>query len=140
MRHVSLRLLARFAAAVLVVTALSACAKAPSKVFLDLQDAARKGDAEAFAANFSEDSQPFARALLALYDSQYPAGGPAPRPLDQLTLMEVQKETIDGDKAELEVKAQGGAPVVLVFVKEKGHWRLDVDRTDREGRNTQDEE
>lgn len=127
-------------AALLAVLALAACGKSPTKVFLALQDAARQGDDEAFAAGFSADSRPFAQALLALYDSQYPKEGPAPRPLAQLTLAEVQSETVEGDKAELVVAAKGGPPVTLVFVKEKDGWKLDVRLTDRHARNLPEDE
>lgn len=125
----------RVSVAFCLVATVVACAKPPSKVFLSLQDAARKGEAETFASHFTSDSQPFARALLALYASQYPAGGPAPRPLEQLTLSDVQSETIEGDKAEVVVAAKGGQPATLVFVKEKGAWKLDVRLTDRNARN-----
>lgn len=125
----------RVAAILVVAASLSACGKSPTKVFDALQEAARKGDAEAFATGFSAESQPFARALLALYDSQYPAGSPSPRPLEQLTLSEAQSETIEGDKAKVVVAAKGGTPVTLIFVREGGAWKLDVRLTDKNARD-----
>jgi len=125
----------RIVAALALAGSLAACGKSPTKVFDALQEAARKGDAETFGSHFSADSKPFAQALLALYASQYPANGPAPRPLEQLTLADVQSETIEGDKAKVVVAAKGGKPVTLVFVKEGGAWKLDVRLTDRNARD-----
>jgi hypothetical protein len=124
----------------LALLALAACGKSPTKVFQRLQEAARAGDDEVFASYFSADSKPFAQALLALYDSSYPKEGPAPRPLAQLTLADVQSESVDGDKAEVVVAAKGGPPVTLVFVKEGDGWKLDVRLTDRHARNLPDDE
>ena len=120
---------------VCLAVGLSACGRSPSSEFLRLQEAARAGDAETFASGFVADSQPFARALLALYSSQYPAGSPAPRPLDQLTVAEVRSESIEGDKAEVIVAVPAGAPAILVFIRESGSWKLDVRLTDRHIRN-----
>jgi len=134
--HCSSARTALHAVAILVLAgSLAACGRSPTRAFDALQEAARKGDTEAFALGFSAESQPFARALLALYASQYPAGGPSPRPLDQLTLSDAQSETIEGDKAKVVVAAKGGKPVTLIFVKESGAWKLDVRLTDKNARD-----
>lgn len=110
------------------------CSKSPSDVLALIEEAARAGDAEAFASHFTEDSAPFARALLSVYRTQAPAGAPPSKPLSILTTSIVVDERIEGDIAYLKVKTGQAATNtdILVFVRENGEWKLDVMKTEKE--------
>lgn len=124
----------RWMVGVLSLGALVACSPSPSKVFLKMQQAARDGDRKAFVSYFSEKSRPFAEALLALYDAEYPKDGNRPDPLRQVTLAEVRGETVRDVDAEVQVSVAGSPIWVLVFVREGRNWKLDVGETDRRNR------
>ena len=48
------------------------CGDSPADVLATLESAAAEGNAERFAAQFTQDSKPFAEALLSLYQTRYP--------------------------------------------------------------------
>lgn len=129
----------RWVPGLLCLGILGACAPSPSKVFRQMQQAARDGDRQGFVAHFSERSRPFAEALLALYAAEYPKDGNRPDPLRQITLGEVRGETVDGDRAEVQVSVAGAEPRVLIFVREGRAWRLDVEETDRRNQGLPEE-
>lgn len=129
----------RLLACLLPLVLLAACGKTPRSAFERLEKAAREGDAKAFAAGFTEESEPFARALLAVYRTQAAAGGPATKPLEMLASATVVDETFESDRiAYLTVKT-GEAKSILVFVRDgKGDWKLDIQLTEHDKRNARD--
>ncbi|MBP7125916.1 hypothetical protein KBD49_06085 [Myxococcota bacterium] len=129
----------RWLAGVICVGVLGACSPSPSRVFQKMQQAARDGDRKAFVSHFSEKSRPFAEALLALYAAEYPKDGNRPDPLSQITLGEVRGQTVDGERAEVQVSVAGSSPRVLVFVREGRAWKLDVEETDRRNQGLPEE-
>lgn len=117
--------------ALLAILLLSACAASPRGALEKMQDAARAGKVDEFASYFSEESRPFALALMSLYATQGSLGVQPSKPLDLLTKCEVVDEKIvSGDQAEVTVKT-GERTSILVFVLEKTGWKLDVHLTDR---------
>jgi hypothetical protein len=116
-------------AAILVLSA-AACSESPEDVLRGIEQAAQEQDMEAFASRFTEDSQPYARALLGLYRSQAPLGTSGTRPLELLAKSRVLEERTDGDRAELVVESSGRRQT-LIFARESGTWRFDVEQTDR---------
>lgn len=104
-----------------------------------MEKAAREGNASEFASHFTEESRPFAEALLSLYATQGTAeGGNTPSPLALLAHSSVESEQIEGEKAYLTVRApteQGGQIHVLVFKKTDGAWKLDIALTEEKNAN-----
>ena len=99
-----------------------------------MQEAAREGDTERFASYFTEDSQPFAKALMAVYRTQAVAGGDASKALQVLADSTVVEERVENQRALLTVTT--GKDVesrsVLVFRKDDkdGQWKLDIEETE----------
>ena len=111
---------------------LTGCASSPSAVFEKIEAAAKAGKAEEFASYFSEDSRPFAAALLSLYVSNASATGPVSKPLDLLTRSTVEEERIEGQRAFVMVKTPTGTKRNIVFIQdEKNAWKLDVAQTEK---------
>ena len=109
---------------------LSSCALTPSGALEQMEKAAREGKAEAFASHFTEESRPFAQALMSLYTSSTPASGPATTPLKYLTDVTVVDTTLQGQSAILKVKPKDGAEARLYFLLEGGEWKLDIRQTE----------
>jgi len=108
------------------------CASSPSSVFEKIETAAKAGKAEEFASYFSEDSRPFAAALMSLYVSNASATGPVSKPLDLLTRSTVEEERIEGQRAFVMVKTSTGTKHNIVFIQnEKGAWKLDIAQTEK---------
>jgi hypothetical protein len=115
----------------LAVLCLAACSASPRGALEKMQEAARAGKAQDFASHFSEESRPFALALMSLYATQGSLGSQPSKPLDLLTRCEVVDETIvSPERADVTVKS-GERTSVLVFVLEGSEWKLDVHQTDR---------
>lgn len=114
-----------------LATVLMACAPSPSEVFEGLEKTAREGKAAAFAAHFTEESRPFAEALMSLYVTHSSARGPLSRPLEVLARSEVVGERIEGRRAFLEVRTPDGAGHTLIFELEEGDWKLDIGETEK---------
>lgn len=110
---------------------LAACAPSPTEVFEGLERTAREGKAAAFAAHFTEESRPFAEALMSLYVTHSTARGPLSRPLEVLARSEVISERIEGRRAFLEVRTPDGAAHSLIFEQEEGDWKLDIGETEK---------
>ena len=112
----------------------AACGKSPTAVFEKIEEAAKAGDADRFASFFTEESAPFARALLSVYRTQSPRaveGGTGSKPLDVLSISTVVKERVEDKLAYVTVKT-GQSVNDLVFVADaKGEWKLDVQRTEK---------
>ncbi len=114
--------------------ALVACGKSPTRVYEAMEEAAREGKAAEFASYFTEESRPFAEALISLYATEGAAEGPAPTSLVLLSRSTVESESIEGEQAFLTVRApseQGGRLHTLVFRKQDGDWKLDIAATER---------
>lgn len=114
-----------------------ACAKSPTRVYEAMEEAAREGNAKEFASHFTEESRPFAEALISLYATEAPAEGPAPSSLALLARSTVESERIEGERAYLSVRApteQGGRVHALVFKKQDGAWKLDIAETEKHNR------
>ncbi len=108
------------------------CAASPSDVFEKIETAAKEGKVEEFASHFSEDSKPFAAALLSLYVSNATATGPLSLPLDLLTRSTVDEERIEGQRAFVAVKSPSSGRRNIVFIQdEKGAWKLDIMQTEK---------
>lgn len=124
------------------LTAVLGCAKSPTRVFEAMEEAAREGKAAEFASHFTEESRPFAEALISLFATSAPAEGPAPPALALLSRSTIESEEIVGDdRALLTVRApsdQGGRQHVLVFLKREGAWKLDVVQTERQNTRSGD--
>ena len=119
-------------AAVMALCAAAGCHASPSTVFEKMEEAARGGKSKEFASYFTEDSRPFAEALLSLHRSQAPAVGSLSRPLELLTRATVKDEKVEDAVAKLTVKTATGEGT-LVFVKDDhGDWKLDVQQTERQ--------
>ncbi len=129
-------------ACLVALTAVLGCAKSPTRVFEAMEEAAREGQAAEFASHFTEESRPFAEALISLYATSAPAEGPVPPALALLSRSTVESEEVVGDdRALLTVRApadQGGQRHVLVFRKQGGAWRLDVAETERQNKRSGD--
>jgi hypothetical protein len=125
-------MLKRLAVAVtfFVLCAGFGCSKSPSKVFSEMEESAREGDVDKFGSYFTEDSRPFASALLALYKMQGGAEGSA---LDLLVKSEVVSEEIDNDRelATIKAKTAGQRMFTVVFKKEGGKWKVDLRETEK---------
>jgi hypothetical protein len=121
------------AAALAALALCAGCAGSPTAVLKQIEEAARAGDDAAFASHFTDESAPFARALLSVYRTQAPAGAPPSRPLAILATSTVEGERVEGDRAFLTVKTGEAAPTAstLVFVRESGKWKLDVMQTEK---------
>lgn len=115
----------------IVAVALWGCASSPTEVFEALEEAAREGNAAEFGSHFTEESRPFAEALMSLYSTHSPAQGPLSRPLEILARSDVRSETIDGRRAELVVESGNGASSKLVFEQEDDGWKLDILQTEK---------
>lgn len=125
---------AALALAAMLALAGAACGKSPSRVLGAMEEAAREGNAAEFASHFTEESRPFAEALISLYATEGAAEGPAPSALALLSRATVESEEIEGQRAYLTVRApseQGGQWHTLVFTKQDGAWKLDVAETER---------
>ena len=109
---------------------LSGCGDKPSDVFERLQQAAKKGNVEEFGSYFTEESRPFAEALLLLYKTQHNPETGIPEPLKVLALAKVKGEEVQNQRGILTVEASGRT-YKLVFRKE-GEWKLDLKLTERE--------
>lgn len=116
-----------------------ACGRSPTATLEAMQEAAREGDAEKFASFFTEDSAPFARALLAVYRTQSVAGGEPSRPLKLLAESVVVDEKVEGDRAILSVRTgrDSERPSLLVFREVDGAWKLDIEQTERRNADAQ---
>ena len=112
------------------------CGDSPADVLATLESAAAEGNAERFAAQFTQDSRPFAEALLSLYQTRYPLDSRKEfTPLRMLGRSDVLDEVDRGGTVALRVKLRSsGEQAVLVFRREDGAWRLDLLATDRENR------
>lgn len=111
------------------------CAKSPSRVYEAMEEAAREGNAAEFASHFTEESRPFAEALISLYATEGAAEGPVPSSLALLARSTVESERIESDRAFVSIRApaeQGGQLHTLVFRKQEGAWKLDIADTERE--------
>ena len=118
----------------LALALLAACGRSPTDVLHAIDDAARAGDDARFASFFTEDSAPFARALLSVYRTQAPGGAQPSKPLDVLTASIVVSERVDGARAFLTVKTGEATTTTstLVFVKDgNGDWKLDIHQTEK---------
>lgn len=115
---------------------LVGCADSPAKVLERLESAAVDGDAARFAAQFTQESRPFAEALLSLYQSRYALDARREfTPLRMLGRSDVIDQADRGGTVALRVKLRNtGEQAVLVFRREDGAWRLDLMATDRENR------
>ncbi len=121
--------------AAVVALAGAACTKSPAGVYEAMEEAAREGHAAEFASHFTEESRPFAEALISLYATEAPAEGPAPSSLALLARGTVESERIEGERAFVSVRtsSEGGGPsYTLVFRKQEGAWKLDIADTERE--------
>lgn len=118
------------------------CADSPADVLAALESAAAEGNAQDFAARFTNDSRPFAEALLSLYQTRYPLDSRRQfTPLRMLGQSEVLDEVDRGGTVALRVKLKStGEQAVMVFRNEDGAWRLDLLATDRENRGAADGE
>lgn len=112
----------------------TSCKDSPSDVFEKLQDAAKKGHVEEFGSYFTDESRPFAEALLYLYKAQSNPDLGLPEPLKVLALARVDSERIEGQKGVVVVES-GGRKYSLVFKKD-GKWRLDLKLTELENART----
>lgn len=111
-----------------------ACGKSPTRVYEAMEEAAREGNAAEFASHFTQESRPFAEALISLYATETTAEGPTPTPLALLSRSTVEAEEIEGDRAFLRIRApseQGSGSYTLVFKREEGAWKLDLRETER---------
>lgn len=116
----------------LLLVALLGCSRSPKEVFLKMEEAARKGNVKEFGSYFTEESRPFAEALLALYKSQSPAEGPVPDALSLLSASTVVSEEVQDHVAYVDVRTSPDSPVrILVFTKEEGRWKLDLRATEK---------
>ena len=118
----------------LVLALLVGCGRSPTEVLHGIEDAARAGDDARFASFFTEDSAPFARALLSVYRTQAPGGGALSKPLDILTASVVVSERVDGARAFLTVRTGEATTATssLVFVKDgNGDWKMDIHQTEK---------
>jgi|GEM_PF-582093 len=113
-----------------VLFVVCACSKSPSKVFLEMEESARKGEVDRFGSYFTEDSRPFASALLALYKMH---GGSQGSALDLLVKSEVLSEEVDNDRelATVKAKTAGQRIFTVVFKKEGGKWKVDLRETEK---------
>ena len=117
---------------VLLIVSLSigGCGDRPSDVFDRLQEAAKRGKVEEFGSYFTEESRPFAEALLLLYKTQHNPEIGIPQPLEVLALAKVKSEKVQNQRGVVTVEA-AGRTYRLVFRKE-GDWKLDLKLTERE--------
>jgi len=110
-----------------LLLSLTGC-NSPSSTLKAMEEAAAKGDHEAFGQYFTKESTPFAQSLLALYKSKSEASARRDyTPLKLLSRANVVDESIYGDTAHLLVEMQStGAKSLLVFRRENARWKMDL--------------
>jgi len=119
------------AASLAAICVLTGCSPSPTEVFEELEESVREGLAKEFASHFTEESRPFAEALMSLYKTRASAREPLTGPLAMLAASDVLGERIEGKRAFLEVEEPNGARHTIVFELEQGDWKLDIQETEK---------
>lgn len=106
----------------LTVAALSACSQSPTAVYVNMTTAAQMGDRDGFLGGFSERSRDLVEALISLSEAY---GMTDSNPYELLVFDSVEDETIDGDRAILQVRTRGKTRKILL-IQDDGEWRIDT--------------
>lgn len=116
---------------IILLFLLSSCSPSPTKVFEKMEKAAIEGKIEEFRSYFTEDSAPFAEALLRLHKNSLDKSESTIIFTRSKVLNEIKedKRTI----LEVETNPQGEDPkkYKVAFVKQNGKWRIDLLETDK---------
>ena len=112
---------------------LSGCSQSPSEVYVNMTTAAQMGDKEGFLKGFTMKSRALVDSLISLSEAY---GMKRSNPYELLIFDDIEDETIEGDKALLQVRHRSRSRTIL-FVKEtcegagsdacdEGAWRIDT--------------
>lgn len=108
--------------AVILAGALAGCGDTPEEAFRALAAAARAGDREGVLEHLTGRSRVLASGFLAAAPEARPLLSP-PALADDVT---VQRAAVQGERAELTVRAADGPPVPVVLLREGGRWAVDL--------------
>lgn len=114
-------------------TLLSGCAQSPSAVYINMTTAAQMGDKDGFLEGFTMKSRALVASLISLSEAY---GMNQSNPYTLLIFDEIEEETIEGERAVLQVRHRGKTRKLL-FIQEdcegageqdcdEGAWRIDT--------------
>lgn len=104
-----------------------ACQDSPAEVLAAIEEAARKGDAVAFAAHFTPESRPFAETLVKVQKAARPD---EPAPVEKFSKSTATSTGFFDDFAVVTASYPDGSQSKIVFKNMNGKWLLDPAATE----------